>query len=126
MEYRTLGKTGLKVSAVGFGCGAIGGLLVRGSYPDMRATVARALELGVNYFDTASLYGNGQSEANLGAVLRELGELPGGRAIVGTKVRLGPDAAGRIGALPFSIKPSSGSISCSSTFPAALPTRFSV
>lgn len=98
MEYRTLGKTGLKVSAVGFGCGAIGGLLVRGSYPDMRAAVARALELGVNYFDTASLYGNGQSEVNLGAVLRELGEVPGGRAIVGTKVRLGPDAAGRIGA----------------------------
>jgi aryl-alcohol dehydrogenase-like predicted oxidoreductase len=98
MEYRTLGKTGLKVSAVGFGCGAIGGLLVRGSYPDMRATVARALELGVNYFDTASLYGNGQSEVNLGAVLRELGEGPGGQAIVGTKVRLGSEAVGRIGA----------------------------
>lgn len=98
MEYRPLGTTGLNVSTLGFGCGAIGGLLVRGSYPDMRATVARAIELGVTYFDTASLYGNGQSEANLGAVLRELGEAEGGRVIVGTKVRLGADAEGRIAA----------------------------
>jgi aryl-alcohol dehydrogenase-like predicted oxidoreductase len=98
MEYRTLGNTGLKVSTLGFGCGAIGGLLVRGSYQDMRATVARAIELGVTYFDTASMYGNGQSEANLGAVLRELGEAEGGRVIVGTKVRLGGDAGGRIAA----------------------------
>lgn len=98
MDYRTLGSTGLKVSTLGFGCGAIGGLLVRGSYPDMRATVARAIELGVTYFDTASMYGNGQSEANLGAVLRELDEAEGGRVIVGTKVRLGGDAAGRIAA----------------------------
>lgn len=96
MEYRLLGSTGLKVSALGFGCGAIGGLLVRGGYPQMRATVARAIELGVTYFDTASTYGNGQSEANLGAVLRELGEAESGRVVVGTKVRLGADAAGRI------------------------------
>ncbi len=86
MEYRALGQTGLKVSAFGFGCGAIGGLLVRGDYPNMRRTVARAIELGVNYFDTASLYGNGQSEVNLGAVLREIGA----EVLVGTKARLGP------------------------------------
>ena len=98
MEYRTLGKSGLKVSTLGFGCGAIGGLLVRGHYPDMRATVARAIELGVTYFDTASMYGNGQSEANLGAVLRELSETEGGRVVVGTKVRLDADADRRISA----------------------------
>jgi aryl-alcohol dehydrogenase-like predicted oxidoreductase len=86
MEYRTLGQTGLKVSALGFGCGAIGGLLVRGDYPTMRRTVARAIELGVNYFDTASMYGDGQSEVNLGAVLRELGA----DVLVGTKARLAP------------------------------------
>jgi aryl-alcohol dehydrogenase-like predicted oxidoreductase len=79
-----LGRTGLKVSALGFGCGSVGGLLVRGEYPMMRRAVARALELGITYFDTASLYGDGQSEANLGAVLRELRADP----IVGTKVRL--------------------------------------
>lgn len=84
MNYRPLGQTGLQVSALGFGCGAIGGLLVRGDYPAMRQSVARAIELGINYFDTAALYGNGQSEANLGAVLRELGA----DVLVGTKARL--------------------------------------
>ncbi|HYL82539.1 MAG TPA: aldo/keto reductase [Candidatus Acidoferrum sp.] len=84
MNYRQLGRTGLQVSELGFGCGSIGGLLVRGEYPAMRRAVARAIELGITYFDTASLYGEGQSEVNLGAVLREL------RAdvLVGTKVRL--------------------------------------
>ena len=86
MQYRTLGSTGLKVSALGFGCGAVGGLLVKGEYPAMRRAVERAIELGINYFDTAAMYGSGQSEANLGAVLRELGA----PVLVGTKVSLGP------------------------------------
>ncbi|MEZ4860496.1 MAG: aldo/keto reductase [Caldilineaceae bacterium] len=84
MDYRTLGNSDLPLSTLGFGCGAIGGLLVRGDYPTMRQVVARAIELGVTYFDTASLYGNGQSEVNLGAVLRELQA----DVIVGTKVRI--------------------------------------
>lgn len=84
MFYRQLGKTGLEVSALGFGCGAGGGLLVKGDRREMVRTVARAVELGINYFDTAVLYGNGQSETNLGAVLAELGV----DVIVGTKVRL--------------------------------------
>ena len=92
MQYRHLGRTGLRVSELGFGCGSIGGLLVRGEYPEMRRAVARALELGITYFDTASLYGDGQSEVNLGAVLRELRADP----IVGTKVRLVPADMGRI------------------------------
>ena len=92
MQYRQLGRTGLKVSELGFGCGSIGGLLVRGEYPEMRRAVARALELGITYFDTATLYGDGQSEVNLGAVLRELRADP----IVGTKVRLKPPDLGRI------------------------------
>lgn len=87
-----LGRTGLKISELGFGCGMVGGLLVRGEYPRMRRAVARALELGITYFDTASLYGDGQSEVNLGAVLRELGAHP----IVGTKVRLQPPDLDRI------------------------------
>jgi aryl-alcohol dehydrogenase-like predicted oxidoreductase len=92
MNYRSLGRTGVKVPVLGFGCGAIGGLLVRGEYPIMRRTVARAIELGITYFDTAALYGNGQSEVNLGAILREL------RAdvLVGTKVRVAPAEMGRI------------------------------
>ena len=93
MKYRPLGGTGLEVSVVGFGCGMIGGLLVRGEYPAMRRAVARAVELGVNYFDTAPLYGSGQSEVNLGAILRELRP----DVLVGTKVRLAPAELERIG-----------------------------
>ncbi len=87
MDYRPLGRTGLEVSALGFGCGAVGGLLVRGDRSEMQRTVARAMELGVNYFDTAALYGDGQSEINLGWVLQELGA----EVLVGTKVELQPD-----------------------------------
>ena len=87
MEYRTLGRTGLRVSALGFGCGNVGGLLIRGAPADRERAVARALELGINYFDTAPLYGDGQSEQNLGQVLRALKA----DVYVGTKVR--PPAA---------------------------------
>jgi aryl-alcohol dehydrogenase-like predicted oxidoreductase len=66
METRTLGRTGLKVSVLGFGCGAVDGLMVRGDPADQERAVARALEAGVNYFDTAVLYGAGVSERNLG------------------------------------------------------------
>ena len=93
MKYKILGRTGLQVSQLGFGCGSIGGLLVRGDYPTMRAVVSRAVELGINYFDTAPHYGNGQSEVNLGAVLRELGD----KVVIGTKVRLTNKDLGQIG-----------------------------
>jgi len=84
MQYRTLGRTGLKVSALGFGCGAVGGLLVRGDAQEMTHVVARAIEAGITYFDTARSYGNGQSETNLGRVLAELHA----DVVVGTKVQL--------------------------------------
>ena len=84
MQYRTFGRTGLKVSELGFGCGAVGGLLVRGDPKDMVRGAARAIEAGVNYFDTANTYGDGESERNLGRVLRELNA----EVLVGTKVRL--------------------------------------
>jgi aryl-alcohol dehydrogenase-like predicted oxidoreductase len=87
MDYRTLGRTGLRVSTLGFGCGNVGGLIIRGTPAERERAVARALELGITYFDTAPLYGDGQSEQNLGQVLRAL------RADVqvGTKVRVPPD-----------------------------------
>lgn len=84
MNRRTLGQSGLQVSELGYGCGMVGGLLVRGEYPAMRRAIARAIEAGITYFDTAPLYGDGQSEVNLGAVLRELRA----EVVVGTKVRL--------------------------------------
>jgi aryl-alcohol dehydrogenase-like predicted oxidoreductase len=94
MKYNPLGRTGPQVSQLGFGCGSIGGILVRGEYPAMRQVVRRAVELGVNYFDTAPHYGSGQSEVNLGAVLRELKA----DVIIGTKVRLTGEDMGQIGA----------------------------
>lgn len=84
MEYRKLGATGIDVSVFGFGCGAVGGLMVRGEPADRVRAVGRALDAGVNYFDTAALYGNGLSEQHLGQALRELKADP----YVGTKVRL--------------------------------------
>src|SRR5215510_12117650 len=72
MEYRELGRTGLRVSMLGFGCGNVGGLIIRGAHQDRVRAVARAMEAGINYFDTAPSYGDGQSEQNLGQVLREL------------------------------------------------------
>ena len=57
MEYRSLGRTGLNVSEIGFGGGNVGGLMIRGEHADQVKAVARAIELGINYFDTASSYG---------------------------------------------------------------------
>jgi L-galactose dehydrogenase/L-glyceraldehyde 3-phosphate reductase len=90
MEYRALGKTGLQVSMLGFGCGNVGGLIIRGEHPDRVRTVARAMEAGINYFDTAPSYGDGQSERHLGQVLRELRA----NVLVGTKVRIAPEELG--------------------------------
>lgn len=67
MNYRNFGVTGLRVSELGFGCGSVGGLFVRCSSDEMIDTVERALDIGINYFDTASIYGNGLSESNLGS-----------------------------------------------------------
>lgn len=72
METRMLGRTGLRVSALGFGCGNVGGLMVRGAPADRERAVARAMELGVNFFDTAPSYGDGLSERHLGQALRAL------------------------------------------------------
>lgn len=85
MQQRALGRTGLNVSVLSFGCGAVGGLMVKGEPADQERAVARAIELGINYFDTATLYGNGASERNLGRVLKALGR-PDVR--VATKVML--------------------------------------
>ena len=93
MQVRVFGRTGLQLSALGFGCGAVGGLMVRGDPADQERTIARAIAAGVNYFDTAVQYGNGESERNLGRVLRKL--KPANVAI-GTKVRLQPGEFGRI------------------------------
>jgi aryl-alcohol dehydrogenase-like predicted oxidoreductase len=85
MEIRIFGRTGLRLSVLGFGCGAVGGLMVRGDPMEQERTIARAIGAGVNYFDTAVQYGNGESEKNLGRILQQLRPPD---AVVGTKVRL--------------------------------------
>ena len=95
MEKRRFGRTGLELSLLGYGCGAVGGLMVKGEAADQERALARALELGINYFDTAQMYGNGESERNLGRVLKSL--RPQG-IYVGTKVRLPATEPERIGA----------------------------
>ena len=72
VEFRTLGNTGLRVSVLGFGCGGVGGLMVRGSRLERERVVGRALDLGINVFDTAPSYGDGESEVNLGQALKSL------------------------------------------------------
>ncbi len=84
MKYRRLGRTGIEVSELIFGCGDVGGLMVKGDPADMTAGAKRALDAGVNWFDTAAAYGQGKSETSLGRVLNELGASPH----VSTKVRL--------------------------------------
>ena len=72
MEYRQVGNTELWISEIGFGCGGNAGLMVRGTPDEQRQVVARAVELGINYFDNAPDYGNGLAEENLGRVLKDL------------------------------------------------------
>jgi aryl-alcohol dehydrogenase-like predicted oxidoreductase len=93
MEMRLFGRTGMQLSVLGFGCGAVGGLMVRGDPLDQERTIARAIAAGVNYFDTAVQYGNGESEKNLGHILQGLKP---DDVVVGTKVRLPAADFGRI------------------------------
>jgi len=93
MQLRVFGRTGLQLSVLGFGCGAVGGFMVHGDPAEQERTVARAIAAGVNYFDTAVQYGNGESEKNLGRVLQKLKPA---NVVVGTKVRLPPSEYGRI------------------------------
>ena len=71
MNYRRLGRTGLNVSEIGFGAWAIGGSWGPQSESDSVAALNRALDLGVNFIDTAAGYGDGKSERIIASVLRE-------------------------------------------------------
>jgi len=84
MKRRALGRTGLSVSEIGFGCGPTAGLMVRGDAKARQQAVARALELGIDYFDTAPAYGDTLSEQHLGETLRALGAKP----FIATKIAL--------------------------------------
>ncbi len=82
MQTRKFGRTDLEVSRLTFGCGAVGGLMVKGEAADQDRAVAWARDNGINFFDTAASYGDGVSESNLGRALQ--GNTDG--IIVATKV----------------------------------------
>src|SRR2546427_8407781 len=71
MEYRPFGRTDLQVSAIGFGCWEIGGTYGKIDETQFQQAVQRAIDVGINCFDTAEAYGMGASEQ---AVARALGE----------------------------------------------------
>src|SRR2546430_6084899 len=89
MEYRAFGRTGMRVSVVGLGCGGFGGI---GSVPELFgkgedkasafALMDRAWAAGINYFDTADSYGGGGSGAIIGGCGQE--GRGGGRGVVST------------------------------------------
>lgn len=70
MQRRRFGRTGLEVPALTFGGGWVGGLLIRGSEQERDAVLNRALHAGIDWIDTAALYGNGVSETVIGGWLR--------------------------------------------------------
>jgi aryl-alcohol dehydrogenase-like predicted oxidoreductase len=71
MEYRELGRTGYRVSAISFGAWAIGSTWGTVDDQESLAALHRALDLGVNFFDTADVYGDGRSEQLLARLRRE-------------------------------------------------------
>lgn len=88
LEYRYLGESTTKVSALGLGCREFG---KKGLSPEVCKGVARrALDLGVNFFDTADIYGDGQSEEFLGLALARIPRDSYVLATKGGTERLGP------------------------------------
>ena len=76
MRYRTFGRTGLQVSELVFGGGWVGGVLIHQDDATKLATLRRAMNAGINWIDTAPLYGKGRSEQALGWLLREIDARP--------------------------------------------------
>jgi aryl-alcohol dehydrogenase-like predicted oxidoreductase len=83
MKYRPFGKTGINVSEIGYGAWGIGGAMWQGATdPESLKALHTAIDLGLNFIDTAFVYGDGHSEELVGKVIRERKE----RVYVATKV----------------------------------------
>jgi aryl-alcohol dehydrogenase-like predicted oxidoreductase len=96
VRKRALGTSGIWISELAFGAGPVSGLMTSAEgTAQQRATVQRAIEAGINWFDTAATYGAGQSETSLGAVLADL--RVSDEIHVATKVRLAADQLDDIG-----------------------------
>ena len=71
MQYRALGRTGWKVSEISFGAWAIGGAWGHVSDDESMAALRQAIDSGVNFIDTADVYGNGRSERLIAQLKKE-------------------------------------------------------
>lgn len=91
LEKRVLGRTAIRVTRLGLGGSALGGMY--GDIPpeQAHAVVHKALELGISFFDTAPYYGGGKSEQRLGEALADV---PRGDYVLATKVGRLPDPSG--------------------------------
>ena len=69
MKYRPLGQTGIRVSEIGLGCWQFGGDFGPVDSEEADATMEAAIQVGINFFDTANVYGSGQSESWIGNYL---------------------------------------------------------
>ena len=76
MKQRTFGRSGIQVSEIIFGAGAVGGILIHKDDATKREAIRRAFAGGINWVDTAAAYGNGKSEEALGRLLPESGAKP--------------------------------------------------
>ena len=85
MEYTVLGSTGVRVSRIGLGTWQFSEAWGVTRYEDAKAIIAKAVELGINLFDTAMVYGRGLSEEFLGRALRETG-VSRDEVVVATKI----------------------------------------
>lgn len=90
MKYRKFGTTGLEISEIVFGGGAVGGILINADDDTKRQAVRMALDGGINWIDTAASYGNGKSEQAIGWLLQELPETD--RPHISTKMAFDRDA----------------------------------
>src|SRR4051812_23901186 len=95
MNYRELGRTGIKVSEISLGCWTLGGLnwgpdgtpngWANVDEDEVTQAIKLAVDAGVNHFDTSDSYGNGRSERMLGRVIQRLG-LKSADLVIATKV----------------------------------------
>jgi aryl-alcohol dehydrogenase-like predicted oxidoreductase len=87
MNYRQLGKSSLHISEIGFGC-----MSLKGNHEENKNTIHKAIDLGVNFFDTADLYDKGANEVTVGKALSGLRD----QVIIATKVgnQWKPDGSG--------------------------------
>ena len=103
MRHNLLGRTGLLVSELAFGAGVTGGIMIKGDETTKARALARAVAGGINWIDTAALYGDGASEEAIGRHIGALRPQPH----VSTKVRIERDQMNDIpGAIERSLEQS--------------------